>query len=342
MNTHKVGPQGSLILWGYGAPLNGLMNVFPGGIAAYLYGPHNSTCSWARLLSGFGRSDSIDQRWLKMMQTIMELCFFCSIETESLVKFEKYSTYIVCFVGGGWYNQCFFVFEVGWRMLTDLVEANSDVSNLYIFVKHWSFKAGVLIFWWPELIHQWLEIPMSQRVKTSCFSSSIRVFFLGDRQRWRSVSKLDHAQIVRCISGSVCIALWWSLLAFLVVLALLFSKVHPWNSVALGTECGCFFSSIPSLKIRNHYKRAPRKASKSVLLVQSSQERRVFFVGRATGHTNTQTFTDTNRPFQKYIWDLLQGNSHAHALKHQSIAVLVLGCIVCAYYYIYRMYDAYT
>ena len=75
-------------------------------------------------------------------------------------------------------------------MLIDLVEANCDGSSPILskeMVHHRSFMAGVLRFdaqHKPELIHQWLEIPMSQTVKTSCLSSSLVWSTVLDDRQW--------------------------------------------------------------------------------------------------------------------------------------------------------------
>ena len=70
-----------------------------------------------------------------------------------------------------------------------------------------------------------------------------------------------------------------------------------------------------------------------------------FLLGKSLGQraTGTQTNRHTNSPCQKYIWDPLQEiHTHKHSWSHQSIVVLVLGCIVCVYYTTYIAYMMHT
>ena len=100
--------------------------------------------------------------------------------------------------------------------------------------------------------------------------------------------------------------------------------------------------SYVRLLLRNWLKRAPRKASKSVQLVQSSQERCCFVVGEIFGskgyrHTNKQTHKQS---MPKVYLGSFAGNTHTSTNGHTNrllfLSLVVL--YVCTTMHTHNMY----
>ncbi len=110
--------------------------------------------------------------------------------SESLVNLTKFDK-LVFFVWGGVVQLVFFV----WGRLKDDVDRSCWSQKMW--KHHWSFKAGVLIFWCSTQTTTYPSMAGNSDVSNSTdlfgISSICVVYWVFDRQWWRSIRKLDPA-----------------------------------------------------------------------------------------------------------------------------------------------------